>query len=485
MKRRNFIQNAGAAVVGGALLQGPLTASAKPRKKKSLKYKLVYNQDCSNLFYLISAGENPAVPADVDQMVDKVAEGGADLMLINPNAGVGLVNYPSRVWQPMWDKAEKDIEPIFRQMKILAEQGCDYLSRAIERCRQKGIGAGVSIRMNDTHNTPWPDSPRHSNFYRQHPELRIKYPYRITGPYSYVYGMDYSKKEVRDYYLALIREIISDYKPDVLELDFMRFPVYFAHGEAFKYSSVITDFVREVRSICGNEIYLMARLPVTTASAYEYGFNVAELTREGMIDAITPTAHFITAWNTDFNSWRNVVGNNVVLYAGAESCAYSPDGTRKYVMGLSEKLMRGFAAANYAKGADGVYLFNFFCAWEWEKKEPLFSSIKQLNNPDGLIGKAKTYCISASWGNWHLGESDGPLQVPRDMSTRTSQTFNIAIGKEHSGMPAEVSFILKGENLENANSYVLHINENFVGRCNEVREIQEVKDQDSTKADCI
>ncbi len=482
MKRRYFLQNTGAAVLGGVLLHGSSTASAKPQKKKPVKYKLVYNQDCTYFFINVNSSGKQAVPEDVDQMVDKVAQGGADLMLINPNAGIGRVDYPSRVWQPMWDKAEKDMEPIYQQMKHLAGQGCDYLSRALERCRQQGIGAGVSIRMNDTHNTPWPDSPRHGDFYRQHPEWRLKSPYRIEGPYTYVYAMDYRRKEVRDYYLALIREIISEYKPDALELDFMRFPLYFPHGDAYKYSPIITSFVREVRDICGSKIFLMARLPVTTASAYEYGFNVAELTQKGMLDAITPTAHFITAWDTDIRSWRKAAGDNVVLYAGAESCAYSPDGTRKYVMGLDEKLLRGFAAANYAKGADGVYLFNFFCAWEWEKKEPLFPSIKQLNDPVGLIGKTKTYCMTAAWGNWHLGESDGPLQVPRDLTPRTSQTFNIAIGKEPPGIPVEVNIILKGEGFENANSHFLHINENFVGRCNEIREVPGVKDQDSTKA---
>jgi hypothetical protein len=37
-------------------------------------------------------------PADVDRMVEKVAEGGADLMLLNPNSQIGRVNYPSQVW---------------------------------------------------------------------------------------------------------------------------------------------------------------------------------------------------------------------------------------------------------------------------------------------------------------------------------------------------------------------------------------------------
>ena len=39
-----------------------------------------------------------------------------------------------------------------------------------------------------------------------------------------IYNHDCSQRE---YFLALIREITTDYSPDVLELDFMRFPLDF------------------------------------------------------------------------------------------------------------------------------------------------------------------------------------------------------------------------------------------------------------------
>ena len=45
-------------------------------------YRMIYNQDCSNLFVIT---KEPIEPHHVETMVDQVADGGADVMLINPN----------------------------------------------------------------------------------------------------------------------------------------------------------------------------------------------------------------------------------------------------------------------------------------------------------------------------------------------------------------------------------------------------------------
>ena len=69
----------------------PTEKTVKPQ------YRVLYNQDCTNLFD--SGGK--LAPRDVQQMVDEVAHGGADVLLVNPNAQ--LVNYPSKVWQTFWE----------------------------------------------------------------------------------------------------------------------------------------------------------------------------------------------------------------------------------------------------------------------------------------------------------------------------------------------------------------------------------------------
>ena len=49
--------------------------------------RVIYNQDCTNLFV---TEKEPLAPRHVDRMVDEVAEGGADLFLVNPNAQLDI-----------------------------------------------------------------------------------------------------------------------------------------------------------------------------------------------------------------------------------------------------------------------------------------------------------------------------------------------------------------------------------------------------------
>ena len=431
-------------------------------------HRVTYNQDCTHLFATVNKAKRTIAPADVDRMVDEVADGGADLMLINPNSQIGRVNYPSKVWQPFWDRSEGD-EGCWAQMKHLADQGCDYLERALRRCREKGIGAGVSIRMNDTHNTPWPDDPVHSDFYRAHLDWRLSAPYRPEGPYATVHPLDYGQAEVRAYFMALIREIVTEYKPDALELDFMRWPLYFAPGTGRGHHAILTAFVRDVRALCGDTVWLTARVPVTPGAALDRGMDVAAWACEKLVDGLVVTGHFNTVWDTDFHAWRRVVGDGVRLYAGTESCAYSLDGSYNGVMGLDEHLLRGFAAAGYARGADGIGLFNFFCAREWTGRVPLFSAIGQLGKPAELRGTPKTYGITAAAGNWHLGETDGPLQVPRLCPTRRPQAFRIGIGNEPPGLPVEVVVVVEWSDKLDPERCHLHINESAAGRAPAIR----------------
>jgi uncharacterized lipoprotein YddW (UPF0748 family) len=58
--------------------------------------------------------------------------------------------------------------------------------------------------------------------HRAHLDWRLSAPYRLKGPYTTVHPLDYGQAEVRAYFMALIREIVTEYKPDALELDFMR-----------------------------------------------------------------------------------------------------------------------------------------------------------------------------------------------------------------------------------------------------------------------
>ncbi len=457
-----------------------------PPPQRTMPYRVIYNQDATHAFTKDFLKGDPITPAQVDRMVDEVAQGGADLMLINPNGHQGRVNYPSRVWQTYWDGYDGQPE-----MKRLADSGCDYLARALARCRQTGIAPGISVRMNDTHDTPWPDKPVLGDFFRQHPEWQIQAKYRSTGPYATVSALDYRQPEVRAYFFALLRELAMEYKPEVLELDFMRFPLYFPPGEGAQNVAIMTAFVREVHDMLDGHIALFVRMPVTPAAAYDYGLDVGTWAKEGLIEGIAVSAHFNTAWDIDMGEWRRLIGDRIALYAGTDSAAYSVEGLLhpnrkgpgKGVMGTDERMLLGFAAAHRAGGADGVYLFNFFVGGVWTGQEPLFSSIRQLRDPAGMAGKPKTYAIMTGGHQLYLGESDGPIQVPQILETRHQKAFCLLMGSEPSGLPVDVEIVVKAkEAVSDLNQLRLHINEFPVGSASEIKQIEGVSSDSPIRA---
>ena len=93
MKRQIVVASL-AGVVFTGLCHG--AAAEKTLVRVKPKYRVLFNQDCTNFF---DRGEH--TKEAVERMIDEVADGGADVFLVNPNAQ--LVNYPSKVWQTFWD----------------------------------------------------------------------------------------------------------------------------------------------------------------------------------------------------------------------------------------------------------------------------------------------------------------------------------------------------------------------------------------------
>jgi len=417
------------------------------------RFRVIYNQDCTNLFGIV---KEPIEPRHVDRMVNEVADGGADLLLVNPNAQ--RVNYPSRVWQTFWDGyapgrreffgpvPDADVpgrEAWVSQMKRLADQGCDYLARALARCRKKRITPGVTVRMNDMHDVPWPGSNLFGKFYMAHPELRLQNP-SVCG-WSAT-GLNYEHKAVRDHYLALIRELAGGYDFDVLELDFLRFHCYFPRRDFDRHCAIMTGFVRDVRAILsesGRPIELMARVATHPAAAYELGFDVQAWAREGLVDIVSAGAFLNTSWGIAVDEFRSLVGDGVAVYACTDHSADRREGLHVRALPSDPRLLRGFAAGYLAAGADGVEFFNFFCTREESPpRDPLFAVLRELRDLDGLRGQPKTYTVTSGWA---VAEVDGAYQAPVALPTTQPRAFHMFMAAEPAGTRVEADFLLAGK----------------------------------------
>ena len=409
-----------------------------------LPYRVLYNQDNSNLFFVTA---EPLTPEHVDRMVDEVADGGADALLLCPNAQ--RTSYPSAVWQPVWD-GYRPGDPSFwgggghqiaarehmvTQMRRLAER-CDYVERALSRCARRGIAPGISIRMNDMHDAPWPDSHLHSAFYREHREWHLR---GQAGRDWGSVGLDYAHREVRDHLLALIGELAGRYRFELLELDFLRFAQYFDGTDPEGQRRTMTAFlheVREVLSAASRPVALMARIASNPGAALELGFDVRSWAREGAVDAISCGSFLLTGWEMPVDRYRRLVGDDIAVYACTDSAAGRRGSRDTALMALDPALVRGFAAGYLAAGADGIELFNYFCVREDPANpEPCFEVMAQIGALDRLRGAERRHPATVGVSN---PATDLPVQVPVELGPRQSRSFRLLLARGVAGSAATV-----------------------------------------------
>lgn len=399
---------------------------------------IIYNQDSTNLFMTT---QDPIEPSHVDNMVKEVANAGVDLMLICPNAQT--TNYPSEVWQTDWDGYEPGDRTFWgsvpeesiprrehrlRQESRLAENGCDYLERSLACCRKHGVRPGVTVRMNDIHDAPWPDSPQHSQFYKNNEKFHLNLPSSLGWSAK---GLDYTHQEVRDHFLRLIEEIADGYDFDVLELDFLRFVDYFPRGDIQEKRVIINAFIKRVREIIEKrkrETALFARIASTPAGAKELGFDVKAWAESGLVDGVTAGMFLSTGWNIPVDSFRELIGEKMKLFVCAEARADTRPTLPSRIMPTSDELIRGFVSGYLAKGVDGIYFFNFFTPRESATggPQPRFQTINEIKSPKTLIDNPRVHLITSGVTQ---AETDLPTRIPVKIARRQSKEFEMLMAK--------------------------------------------------------
>jgi hypothetical protein len=242
--------------------------------------------------------------------------------------------------------------------------------------------------MNELHDVDKPASPLLSEFWKSHPE------YRVGGYDGWgAYALNYAIPEVRRYVLAILSEVVGRYDLDGLELDFMRFPYYFPyHRDSMPaYAALMNGFIRQIRRMTGEiaatrgrQILLAVRVPSSLEGCAYVGLDPGTWSREGLVDFITVAPFLSTETDIPVREFKRECGS-VPVYTGLEFTI----GAR--MMTREEK--RAAAALLYAAGSDGMYLFNYFVAWDVGLHADM-DVLRELVHPDSLVGKDKLYTLA-------------------------------------------------------------------------------------------
>ena len=318
------------------------------------------------------------------------AKGGVRAVLWNMNFQRSF--YPTKVGTPYWKdltldergrlllrgcpidatETEEHTSSMYRRMFVNAKRMNDlvpdFMKIRYDICRRCGIESWFSMRMNDVH---WAvastaNRPQHSDFWLSHPDLR-RAGYRAAWRENwYDSALDYGRKEVYDYHLAMAREYLLGYESDGLELDWMRASPVLRPGAEEEGAAILTRFVREVRAAAGeaakkwgHPVRIAMRVPARVSECLAMGMNVPDWAAEGLVDVVVPApvAHVRTEQDAEVALWRQLLPKAVTL-APAIDYAVSTDG-RASLTGDNETDC-AFASNFYRQGADAIYFYNHF-----------------------------------------------------------------------------------------------------------------------------
>ena len=348
-----------AALIAAALIAGGSAAAQGPRG-------LVINEDNSHFFGTRQADDMTL--EGLHAFVDQYAGTEASHLFLCPNAM--RASFRSTTRDAIWDPRGQDApEPGFggpwaANARLLHERGLDPYAVWIARCREKGLSPWLSMRMNDVHDVDNLKNFMHSTFWVEHPEY-----WRVPGGAGWTdRALDYAVPEVREHNMAFIRELLERYDPDGLELDWMRFGYHFAPGKEAEGSTLLTQFMRDVRALTrewsekrGHAIQLGARVPAHPDAASGLGMDGVAWAKEGLIDMLVPTPFWLSSdFDIPVELWRERMGDaagRVIIAPGLEFNVRSHPGGGAVANTLES--CRGFAAAAWHRGANQIYLFNF------------------------------------------------------------------------------------------------------------------------------
>jgi hypothetical protein len=353
--------------------------------------RLLLDNDGTNLFLLDLAEDVEASVAAA------VAECPANVTtyMVCPN-GPGKFYYPTKVGE-VWEDA-----------KLLVRahaQGKDPFGMFLQGLRRAGKETFITYRMNDVHGADDPNYSGTAEFKKEHPDYIVDaQAVRERRADWMCYCLDYSRPEVREYILATMRELVTWYEVEGLQLDWMRFPRHLSGTPeaVWEKRGILTEFTAEARALTKGKMLLAARVPTNLAGCRRVGLDIAEWARQGLVDFLVATPFLTTDWWMPIEELHAELGAHPVpIYADIEH-GHGPQAH-------CPESLRGAALSLYGCGADGLYLFNFACWNEYLVARP-YHWLEGLEDPQGCAKKPLLFSVPHSMHR--IAQVDLPGQLP-------------------------------------------------------------------------
>lgn len=348
----------------------PLTKTLL-EKRSTAKNKdrgVIYNNDGNDVYKSYDEYPND-YPVTEDDLANISAENFLKARTIGiTDSQVNTVFYCTGVFNSYTHTTSGETDTRKRDWSYLLKTytGKDTLETMIDYGDENNIDVFWSMRMNDTHDYAYEenqlDSWKQANLdklvSRKKDSLFMAYGARRWS------SVDYTHTESRQKVYDILKDTVSRYDVDGIELDFTRWPIYFkevtcgydVYPENLERMNDLMRMIRALTDMYSAErnkpLLISIYVPDSTGFCKAVGLDIETWLKEDLIDIVSIGCH-----SGAFQSWESAIadyaGYDVPVYAALDPLAYE-DVSDKFDTDKKE------AALAYAAGAKGMYTYNYF-----------------------------------------------------------------------------------------------------------------------------
>ena len=380
-----------------------------------IRPRLIYYNDAHH--FHAKRLEPPASIHKLQWPVDELLGTGVELLVFGlgysdvyfHDSNIGrVVGQKKEVWENYIDWR------IMRMVQDARRMGTDQLREVLARGREMGLPVFPSLKLNDPSK---PGDERCGRLKWEHgAEVCLREPDDTLPGTEWCY--DYTLESVRRDKLAMIKEVVADYRADGIELDFTFRPRYFRKSEVEENIPLMTAFVAEVKELVrgigaeqGREVPVMARVHASREQNLDRGLDVEAWLDEGSVDLVAgelPGSFLDTGPRA---SWLADAANR----SGA--AAYIRPPRRVYDERTATpaiEMYRALGQTLRGQGFAGMYLGYL----PWPLGETEYQVLREAAYPEVHARKDKRYFLQP-------GDTASPGQVPAALEE--GKTVSVAV----------------------------------------------------------
>ncbi len=441
MNRRRFLLTTGAGSVALLYSDMPLAFAARGENPMT-GHTLLFNQDCNDVDGTAAGQPSGTREQFIRDWYRRAFSAGVGVFVADVTTGPVVETKDTPTGEVIGARFAPEVRKGIHWVQTIDElfaQGTDVLHLACEEARRANATILGGARMSDAHHGGrWQaesDDPLFPQIVMDHPEWC-----NTWQDGSLDATLNYNVPQVREHYLAILREMATNYDIDGLELDWMRFCRHFPAGRQREHLDDLTHFVHEVHLMLrevardrGRERLILGhRVAATVEECLNIGCDVGTWAQRGYADYLAPMEFFNHDVNVMPDEFATITADTgCLVYPGFGRPQYSYSSRYPFPMrSLAE--FRALARNIYAFGGAGASVFNMYL-WPPEEHEFRAAAIAILSDPQRAAAGPRHYIyVPSGAGAGPTGKDQNQSIVfgPDSTGNRHVYTFRMADGKD-------------------------------------------------------